>query len=177
MVGGNFTQIDNSQRGRLAAFNFPSLLPSSLGTSLDSTVRVLRFFQGFLYLGGDFNTAAGLPRRGLAVFDQNFLFPTTATAQLNGSVRSLSFDALGRLTVGGSFTQASAQVRTNLARFDGPQLNLLPWSITLSGQVDWVGHWRGKVMVSGALDSLQGLPLSTALLALDSGSAQPDSTL
>ncbi len=177
VVGGNFTQIDNSQRNRLAAYNYPSLLPSSLGTALDSTVSVLRFHQGFLYLGGDFSTAAGLPRRGLAVFDQNFLFPTTATAQLNGSVRSISIDAQGRLTVGGSFTQAGGQMRTNLARFDGPQLNLLPWTVTLTGRIDWVGHWRNRILVSGALDSLQGQPLSTALLALDSITAQPDTSM
>lgn len=121
------------------------LLVDSLWTrvseGLDLAVRTMAWGpDGKLYVGGDFvNADNGSPIavNYIAVYDPDLGEWNDLDTGLNGIVRSIAFDALGNLYVGGEFTTAGAgaTVVDRIAMWDGAAWNALGGTPGVGGGV------------------------------------------
>lgn len=129
-AGGEFLFAGGVPANRLARWDGQSW--SSVGSGLDGPVRALvvhndgTSFGTCLFVGGDFNTAGGIPANFIARW--NGLSWSALGVGVNGSVRALAVhdDGAGNdLYVGGSFTSAGGQLINRIARWDGDSWSLL----------------------------------------------------
>lgn len=153
-VGGSFTleHADRVYRNLIALDRATgALLPWAVTTG--GPVQAMAQSNGRLYVGGDFETASGVDRQGLAAFDvQNGTLLDWAprlSAQVNAHVRALQADA-DRLYVGGTFNSVNDETRRSLAAFS-----------LASGELD---DWQPEVRAAfGSVDA----QVHTLLLAGD----------
>jgi len=133
-VGGSFTQAGNVSANRVARFDPQANAWSALGTDaqngVNNRVNALAIDGlGRVYVGGFFSQAGNVSANYVARFDPATnswsALGTGAQNGVNGQVNALAIDGLGRVYVGGSFTQAGNVSANYVARFD-PQANA--WS-------------------------------------------------
>jgi hypothetical protein len=129
-VGGDFRNITvtadqvvtTAQRSHLASLAGGAAATRVLpwDPNADDIVRSLALddAKGLLYVGGDFTSIGGLPRRGLAALGVASLQATTWDPQVAGTrVDSLLLSG-NTLYVGGSFSAVGGAPRNNLAAID-----------------------------------------------------------
>jgi hypothetical protein len=128
-VGGSFATAGGVTVRSIARWNGSSF--SALGSGINSTiggqyvVNALIDYNGYLYVGGSFSEAGGLPVSNIARW--NGATWASVGSGVNGSVNA--FTILGSdLYVGGQFTTAGGGAANYVARWDGSN-----WSAVGSG--------------------------------------------
>ncbi len=124
-VGGSFSTVfeplsaTNYTRNDLYAYDETTKLVTSFAPSFDGEVWGLTHSPDgrFLYVAGNFNTANGVARKGLARFDLATGALTSFDAHLDGHARTLAY-VNGHLIVGGAFTSVNGVRRVALASLD-----------------------------------------------------------
>ncbi len=141
---------------------------------------------GGWFVGGDFRTAGGTPREGLAhVLADGTLDPAfthefrkiEGTRAHQGSVRALAV-ADGRVFVGGAFDQVDGTTRTSLAAFELADGSLASWDpAPTSGsetRVNALAVDGSTVFVGGWFDQIAGASRNgVAALDTTTGAASP----
>ncbi len=123
LIGGLFTSVNNTNRGRLARLGTDGSLDLSFnpGAGADSGVFALAVQPNDKVLvGGAFSAFNNLTRPGLVRLNTNGLVDTSfATgAGFNGSVYAIAVQNDGRIVVGGEFTSFNGSARTNILRLN-----------------------------------------------------------
>jgi hypothetical protein len=125
------------------------------------SVNALALSGSTLYVGGDFNSISGTPRRSLAAV-------STTDGSLQAwnpapSAGSISIEALavsgGILYVGGRFSQLEAQARNNLGAFDTASKSLTSWAPQANGtspSVKALAVSGSTVYLAGSFDHIGG---------------------
>ena len=116
-VGGDFTAVDGTDRGNVAAFSTSStaLLPWQ-AAGINGRVRSLAVSGDTVYLGGSFSAAGGQPRARLAAVDTatGALRPWAPTADRSVITLALTTDG-SRVLLGGQFDNVNGQAIHGLA--------------------------------------------------------------
>jgi uncharacterized delta-60 repeat protein len=133
LVGGDFTQIANGSRGRVARLNasggFDSTFNPSSGAENGTVFAVALQSDGKVLIGGSFTKVNGVDRNRIARLDSNGTLDTDflsddpenepdlvgVTGQ-NGIVRALLLQPDGKILVGGNFTQVNGTTRNRIVR-------------------------------------------------------------
>ncbi len=175
VFGGSFTQVGPVTRGAVgvvdvAGKSFGAAFPDVVGSV---TVAVPDGAGGW-FLGGDFDSVGGQPRRNLARVDAAGSV-TAFDPSPNGVVNDLAL-ASGRLVVGGAFTSIAGQPASGVA------------SLTPAGALQWGGAVTGGavrtvavsadgalVYVGGDFSQVGGV-VFRRLAGLDSATGQRAST-
>lgn len=162
-LGGAFTAVNNGvSRARLARFNDGGGVDSGFnpGAGLNGTVTALAIENpgpGAVYAGGNFTSANGQSRAGLARFESTgavstIFNPGTGPAGTVGALLRLSN---GQLAVGGAFTSFNGAAASNIAAVNGSTGALIPSTASLDGPVHGLaGETDGKLFIAG--DSTAG---------------------
>lgn len=182
MMGGGFTQIEFAKRGRVAAINTQTGLPTSFNPTItNGTVLAIEALGNNVFIGGSFTAQAGSYNlNNLVTYFNTGNVNTDVVMSFNGIVRSLAANG-STLLVGGDFTTASTPITntsitrnyllsftigTNASINTGFNANIVSGSNV--GAVRVVKVFGGSVFVGGTFSS----PMNkVAKLNLSNGSA------
>ncbi len=126
LIGGDFTQYDGIQRGRIARLNSDGTLDTGFnpGSGFDGPVHCLQTqFQipSNYFVGGNFSNYNGTPRANLALLNSSGVVSTSFASGTNGPVYAMSsgssLPAFSTLLIGGDFSMAGGSLRNRLAGF------------------------------------------------------------
>lgn len=163
-VVGTFTTANGQARGGGAAFNLTTgaLLPWNPQLDVQPGVRapnVAAVVGNTVFLGGNFTTASGTARQGLAAVDATTgaVLGTPAPAlSANGNVTA--FLASGTtLYIGGGFSTIGGTARANLAAIDATTGTVLPFQADTNGQVRSFLLDGTSLYVGGGFGAITGL--------------------
>jgi len=123
VVGGRFTQINTTNRARIARLNADGSIDSSFnpGAGADNPVFALALTaEGKVVLGGSFTTVNSVNRPNVAVLNTNGSVDVNFNtgAGLNGTVYAVAVQPDGKILVGGDFTLVNNTNRTRIARLN-----------------------------------------------------------
>ena len=163
-IGGRFkavgTTLSNTINGNgrtyLAAIDMVTKRVLDWAPILDGAVTDLYWFQGRLYIAGEFRKIYGLDRDGFAAFDQlHDLLGWNPLIRYDdgktvGRVDTMIATA-DRLFVGGSFSKVNETTRLGLAAFDGDGNLDVNWTYAGRGASS---AWVEKIALSSDLSTL-----------------------
>ncbi len=168
VIGGNFTNVGGQPRKKVARLTADGALDTSFvdpnvtsTTGNDTVLAVARYpGGGAIAIGGLFDTVAGVPRRGVAVLNDDGTLISGFVPNLNGSVFDLEFIGDGSMIVGGSFTTADGQPRTSVVRLTGlGTLHTDFQNPNIDGAVRVVAVMPdGKILIGGEFLNVGGQP-------------------
>jgi uncharacterized delta-60 repeat protein len=124
LVGGNFTNFNNTSAGNLVRLNPNGSVDTNfLGNNLlaNGTVRAITIqTDGEILIGGDFTSVDGVTVNHLARLNADgtldTAFATNLVSGVNGSVDAIVEQPDNKIVVGGQFNQANGLNRNNLTR-------------------------------------------------------------
>ena len=124
IVGGQFSQVDLTQRNNIARLNTNGTVDLSFdpGTGSNDNVNAIVIQpDGRIIIGGKFIVYNGLNRGGIArVLGNGALDPSfDSGVGTGGNVFALALQHDGQIVLGGSFVQYSGTNRTSIARVSG----------------------------------------------------------
>ena len=152
-IGGSFSQVDGTERLRLAALNATTgaLLPWNPGAN--STINTMELNGNTLFVGGSFTTIAGTTRNRLASIDINTGNLSSWNPDVNSTVNELIIDG-NELYVAGFFNQINSNPHPYVARFNLSTLNLDSWSPNPNSTVNAVAINGNQVYLGGSFNSV-----------------------
>jgi hypothetical protein len=187
-AGGWFERVDGQPRKGLVAFDVASGAlsawnPGLAGTRLyiaDGGVETIAISGTTLYVAGDFTTAAGQARAGLAAFELTTGALTPWAPQLDDAGSVIALAAAGdTVYVGGAFDRIGGARRSNLAALDARTGEpLSAWRADVGGYFDYyavdaLAVAGDRVYVGGMFSVIAGQPREN-LAAVSATSGVPD---
>ena len=140
VLGGSFTQVGPVTRG---AVGIVDVAGKTFGASFPDVVGSVSVAvpdgSGGWFLGGDFDSVGGQPRRNLARVDAGGAV-TAFDPSPNGPINDLALNA-DRLVLGGAFTSVAGQPASGVA------------SLTPAGDLQWGGAVTGGAVRTVALSA------------------------
>jgi hypothetical protein len=131
-LGGDFTHVAGSFRGRVAAVGASTgQLVGGFVPNANGSVRALAATSGRVFVGGKFTTMNGAGHSRIAAVDANTGVNVSGwNASVGGTVRGLvvSVDGSRLFLCGGGFTTVSGQHRAFAAAVNTSNGSLLPWA-------------------------------------------------
>ena len=190
-LGGAFTSVAGIQHGFLAEL---SLRDGSLqswkpkiNNGVAGSVSALAVANGRLLVGGAFGSLDGQPRQGLAAYYLDSMQLTdwnpqverdTALAIDPAITRILPHD--GQVFVAGDFYAINGQSRSNLAKLDLANGQVLDWRADANSPVEAIEAAGGHVYLGGRFTTIGGIPrpylarVGINLAAVDAWAPQPN---
>jgi hypothetical protein len=109
-IGGTFTSAGGvANTAKIAYWDISASEWKALGTGIGGTVtsiEALKFHAtGYLYIGGNFENAAGTTGDYACCWEGG-AFKALSSVELNGIVYDIDVDSIGRIFIGGAFTNA-----------------------------------------------------------------------
>jgi uncharacterized delta-60 repeat protein len=163
LVGGQFSQVDLTQRFNLARLNTNGTVDLTFdpgnGPNGDVNAIVIQP-DGAIVIGGTFISYAGLARGGIARVKSNGMLDSTFDSGVGtgGNVFALALQHNGQIVLGGRFVQYAGTNRTFIARVfsDGmldPGFNSTPddWVQSLAVEPD------DRTLVGGFFTNIDGV--------------------
>jgi fibronectin type 3 domain-containing protein len=129
-VGGNFTNVSGTARGRIVALNVATGAVDKTWKppSVAAEVRGIAVAGNKVYAGGFFTLVGGISRNRLAAFDATTgALDTTWAPSTNAVVRTVAASADGtKIFAGGDFTTVSGQARLNAVAVNAGDGSVVP---------------------------------------------------
>ncbi len=169
MIGGFFTSYNGTMRNRVARLNADGSLDTTFnpGTGVEegiinSNVQAIAVqADGKIIIGGNFNSYNGTIRKNIARLNANGSLDATFNLDsgANGTVRTISLQADGKIIIGGHFTTYNGHIRNRIARLnaDGsldttfnPGTGANSWVYTTALQAN------GKIIIGGEISRFNG---------------------
>lgn len=163
---------------------FPDLYTFDESIYTDGTVRVVRFFDSILYVGGEFSRVydqkGSHSRQGLAAINLSTRLVTDFKADINyGTVRSL-FLFNDVLYAGGTFTSINSVSRSKIAALNSVSGNVIKTfskdNASINGSVFAVACLDKKLYVGGNFTVVNGIERNY-LAALDAVTGEVDTLI
>jgi hypothetical protein len=154
-IGGDFTHVGGSPRGRLAHIQPDKSLDPAWTPNADSTVRAIAVSNSAVYVGGDFSWIGAHPRTRIAALNRytGLVITTWSPPVPDGTVYTLALtDSV--VYVGGAFTHVGGQTRYHMAAIDvstgilsffDPYIDGDVYVIIISGKKIFVGGSFGHI--------------------------------
>lgn len=162
VIAGDFTQVNGTNRTRLARLNADGTLDPGYAPVFLNPVSTLALdAEGKIVAGGAFTTVNGTGRSFVARLNTNGTLDLTFSPSNgpNGPVNSVAIQNDGKILIGGAFTSVSGTNFANLARLTASgvvDLTFTPGTGP-NGPVNAVAvHPGGKILIGGAFDNFNG---------------------
>ncbi len=170
-IGGDFANAGNAPRNGAANLSTADDFAGSWNPNAAGPVHAVAVDPTRAFIGGNFFSVGWVARQNLAAIITNPASADRGKAHafnpgVTGTVMELEL-AFPWLLVGGSFTAAAGQPRSNFAVIDVVG-NLSSWAPAVNSPVNALGYRTGHIWVGGAFSSIGGDP-SQGLAALDLG--------
>lgn len=124
LIGGDFPEVDNVPRPRIARLNRNGSLDLSFdaGVIPEGSVRAIVVQpDGRIVIGGAFTSINGVTLSNIARLEINGALDTTFTADrlgANNTVQALGLQADGKIVIAGDFTQFNGVTRNRITRLN-----------------------------------------------------------
>jgi len=150
-IGGTFSSLGYIQTPRIGTWDgsvWDSLSIQPFKANSDYSVRALAIINNNLYMGGEFDTIAGLPCNEIAKWNgsnwSNLNFPTL--------IAPFGIDAIceyeGSIYVGGNFCNTLGDTISNILRWNGTNWLSVGGGIK-GGDVSCMAVYKGELYVGG----------------------------
>ncbi len=164
LIGGAFTEINNTNRNGIARLNQDGSLDAFFnpGAGTDNPVNAIALkADGKILLGGEFSSVNGVSLPFLAQLNTNGMIDTTFNrfSGANGAVNAIALQDDGLILIGGDFTMVNGQARHHLARLlpDG-SLDAFNTGAGPDGSVRAVLFQPdGKIVIGGSFTNVSGI--------------------
>ena len=167
LIGGNFTNVNGTARGRIARLNSDGSLDTGFGNGLaganSNVLSVAVQSDGKVLIGGDFTTVNGTARGRIARLNADGTLDTgfgNGLAGADGSVSSVAVQSDGKVLVGGAFTNVNGVARGRIARLNSDGILDTGFGNGLSGADGDVYSVAmqsdGKVLIGGRFGTVNG---------------------
>jgi hypothetical protein len=175
VIGGDFSVSNNSN-----SFNnfmiVDSINGNAYGMIADANAPIRSFASdggNLIYVGGDFTTIQGLPRKELAAFDLGRSQITGWDPSPGLPVRTIS--VRGDIFVGGDFNMIGGTLRNNLAAIDVSTGTVTSWDPNANGDIFSMDILQGStIYVAGTFSNIGGAGRNyVAALDISNGFASP----
>ncbi|MDB6034284.1 MAG: C-terminal target protein, partial [Verrucomicrobiales bacterium] len=166
VIGGDFTFVNGTPRGRLARFNSDGSLDGTFTPSADAPVYALALqADGKIVAGGAFANINGSQQNGIARLTSSGAVDGTFSpgSGANGLVRSVAVQTNGMVLLGGDFITVNGAATPHLARLtsSGAVDNSFNAGFGPDGSVYGIAaHSAGKIAIAGDFLSVNGFPRS-----------------
>ncbi len=125
LIGGNFTTVNGTARGRIARLNSDGTLDTGFGNGLvgaSSSVSAITVqADGKVLIGGFFTTVNGTTRGRIARLNSDGTLDTgfgNGLAGASSSVSAIAVQGDGKVLIGGSFTNVNGATNNCIARLN-----------------------------------------------------------
>ncbi len=167
LIGGFFTSVNGTTRGRIARLNSDGSVDTSFGNGLAGASSFVYAVavqgDGKVLIGGQFTSVNGTTRGNIARLNSDGSLDTSFGNGLNGAsstVQAVAVQGDGKVLIGGSFTSVNGTTRGRIARLnsDGSLDTSFGNGLTgASGTVQAVAvQGDGKVLIGGSFTSVNG---------------------
>lgn len=158
VIGGYFDVVDGVQASRIARWDGTSWSALDVGIGGAPNPHVscaIRLPDGRLLVGGQFDSAGGVPAANLAVWDGAVWAPFGGGA--NAKVGCLALRPNGDLVVAGAFTMVGGTLAAGIARWDGSAWSSMAATVDATIR-DVLCLPDGDVVAAGSFVSIDGVP-------------------
>ena len=167
-LGGYFTTIGGLSRSGLAAINATTGVPTAWAPVISGTfgayvkATVVDPTTNTIFIGGNFNSAGGLPRLGVARLSLTTGLASAlwfANTNTNGYIEDIALSGT-TLFLAGSFTTINGVARNSLAAISTLTTSLLGWNPNLDAfdYVDDISISGNTLYFCGYFDSVNAQP-------------------
>ena len=170
-VAGSLNNVDGVSITGVAHIGSDGRRVASFTATANGAVRTLARSGSTLYLGGSFSTVNGTARKGLAAVDTTTgalasFDPVVTTGSSSGTVRALVVEGT-TVYVGGTFTNAGGESRSNLAAIDTGTGLATSWNPGASDAVNALAAADGMLYVGGLFSQVNGSTNRSRAAAFD----------
>src|SRR5439155_14447145 len=181
VIGGDFTRVNTTPINRLAMLNADGSVANGFrtGAGVNGPVwAVAGTGDGRIFVGGEFTTIAGLPRRNLARLWSDGSLDTgfNPASGPDGGVYSLAAQADGTVLIGGAFTGVNGASRSYIARLntDGSVDSAFNATPPPNGAVrDIAIQSDGSIVIGGEFTYIGSLPAGRVARLHSDGTPDP----
>ncbi|HYK46231.1 MAG TPA: T9SS type A sorting domain-containing protein, partial [Parafilimonas sp.] len=158
LIGGDFNFCKGAPRRYAAKIDSATgLVNTSWDPSPNGYIYAINSSGTNIYLGGNYSQLAGVTRTSLGSVSASNGAVTNFDPVIQGTVNALAFDASGILYVGGSFSNAKATARNNVAAFATSGSGTLQAWDPNAGSTVWALAAIGtKIFIGGSFTTLNG---------------------
>jgi len=121
LIGGDFTLVNGSPRGRVARLNADGSLDATfnpLGGANNTVFDIGLQSDGKIVIGGSFLSYNGTSRNYIARLNTDGNLDASFTTSANATVRAIRIESNGKIIIGGEFTTAGDVSRNRIARLN-----------------------------------------------------------
>lgn len=163
IVGGNFTQIDSTNRGRVARLNADGhvdigfVVPTNAINGIVRAVAVQT--NGQVIIAGEFSQVYSTPRSRIARLNIDGSLDMGFSPSLDGFGYALAIQEDGRILIGGAFFNVNSTTRAGIARLNtnGSLDSGFTVGTGFNGAVNSIAlQADGKVVAGGSFTSFNG---------------------
>lgn len=136
---------------------------ASLDTSFDpmanrDVLSIVVQTDGKILIGGQFSTATGVDRRGIARLNVDGSLDTGFDPGVNGDIHAIALQADGKILIGGFFTMVGGVSRNRIARLNANgSLDIDFDSDVNEGVLSVVLQADGKILIGGLFTMIEGV--------------------
>ena len=167
LIGGQFTTVNGTSRGRIARLNSDGSLDTSFGNGLEGASGTVESVglqpDGKVLIGGGFSTVNGTSRGRIARLNSDGSLDTNfgnGLAGANGIVYSVALQADGKVLIGGNYSTVNRTARGKIARLNSDGSLDTTFGNGLAGANFFVQlvalQADGKVLIGGAFTTVNG---------------------
>jgi uncharacterized delta-60 repeat protein len=161
LVGGNFSQIGNLTRSRLARLNPDGTVDTDFANvAIDFEVTAIALqSDGRIVIGGQFGFIGTIARNKIARLNADGTLDTTFNPNVTGFLQTILQQPDGKLIITGQFNAVGGQPRNNIARLNADGSLDTAFDPNADGFVYTVAlQADGKVLVGGVFTHIGDQP-------------------
>jgi uncharacterized repeat protein (TIGR01451 family)/uncharacterized delta-60 repeat protein len=161
-LGGDFTQVNNTNRTRIARLAADGKLDMTFSNSVNGIVRAIALqTNGQAVIAGDFTTVGNTARSHIARLNGDGSLDTVFNPNINGNVFALAIQPNGKIVVGGNFSLVNGASCGSIVRLndDGSVDVTLATGTGINGTVNSLAiQTDEKILAGGSFTSFNGVP-------------------
>jgi len=183
LVGGTFTHASSASRSQLARYLASGALDTSFSPAVAGGVgpevtTITTFPSGRIVVGGTFSTVNGATHNNIAIISPDGSLPSlSVNPSANGAVWSAVRQIGGCVIVAGAFTQMNSFPVGGISKLLDNGFGRGPFNVGSGAHAGYISSLAsapdGEVVIGGAFDSFDGLPLAGSIVRITDSPANP----
>jgi uncharacterized delta-60 repeat protein len=159
LILGNFTQINGTNRTRLARLNTDGSLDTSFTPTVNTNaLEIAVQSDGKILIVGFFTQVNGTNRNFIARLNADGSLDTSFTPSVNDYMFGIAVQSDGKILIGGVFTQVNGINRTRLARLNTDGSLDTSFTPTANFDVNEIAvQSDGKILIGGNFTQVNGI--------------------
>lgn len=159
IIGGTFTSINGTSRGRIARLNSDGTLDSDFNITINNPVYNISLQpDGKILVAGEFTTVGGVSKNNIARLNSDGTLDTSFTTTVNNAIADMKVQPDQKILIVGQFTSVNSTTRNRMARLESNGILDSSFNPNLDGETDSIDiQSDGKIIISGTFNTVGGV--------------------